>query len=348
MSDNNNNQTMQNEEDFAKLLENYDAPNMEEVVPGKIIKAHIVEISDTIAMVDIGDKLEGEIVLGELKNADGEMMFKIGDEIYVMVDKGVTSSGMPRLSYAKALHRKRWQELEDTLEVGSEVEGFIAESIKGGFHVDIGGVQAFMPRSQADIKPVRNPQRLIGAKGPFKVLNLDKKRHTIVVSRREPLELFEKERKELLRDKLIEGNTITGVVKNITEYGAFIDLEGIDGLLHVSDMAWGRIKDPSEVVTVGESIEVKILEYKEEKNRVSLGLKQLTNDPWANADTDFLPGARLQGKVVSIANFGAFVELQPGVEGMVHLGDLSWTDRLKHPNENVNCWSGNWMLWFWM
>jgi len=313
------------EQDFAALFES----SMQELhVPGDVVSGTIVQVNDDSVVVDVGYKSEGVIPLAEFKDENGKVNVNVGDVVDVLFERRENESGLIGLSKEKADRQKIWGSLEE----GAVVEGKIVGRIKGGLTVDI-GINAFLPGSQVDLRPVRNLEKLLGATFDFKIIKLNKRRGNIVLSRRVLLE----EKRESLRsdtlETLAEGQVIEGVVKNLTDYGCFIDLGGIDGLLHITDMSWGRVNHPSDVLNVGDKINVKILKYDRERERVSLGLKQITPDPWLEVESKYPVGAKVQGKVVSLTDYGAFVELEDGVEGLIHVSEMSWTKRIKHPNK---------------
>jgi small subunit ribosomal protein S1 len=321
---NNETEEMEMEQDFESLFES----SMQELHVGDVVRGTIVQVNDDNVVVDVGYKSEGVIPLAEFKDEEGKIDVNVGDEIDVLFERRENESGLIGLSKEKADRQKIWGSLEE----GAVVEGKIVGRIKGGLTVDI-GINAFLPGSQVDLRPVRNLEKLLGATFEFKIIKLNKRRGNIVLSRRVLLE----EQRESMRsdtlETLAEGQVIEGIVKNLTDYGSFIDLGGIDGLLHITDMSWGRVNHPSDVLTVGEKIKVKILKYDRERERVSLGLKQITPDPWLEVETIYPVGTKVQGKVVSLTDYGAFVELQDGVEGLIHVSEMSWTKRIKHPNK---------------
>ena len=322
-------------ESFAALFEATSAAS--EVKEGEIVQGTVLRVSKETVVVDIGFKSEGVIPLSEFTGANGEVTVKAGDRVDVLVESREDENGLVLLSKEKADKMKVWDEISAACERDEIIEGTISARVKGGLSVTIrGGVKAFLPGSQVDLRPIRNLDKMIGQGFQFKVIKFNKKRGNIVLSRRV---LLEKERDELKRDtleKLSEGMVTKGVIKNITEYGAFVDLGGIDGLLHITDMSWGRVQHPSELFQVGDEVTVKVLKYNAETERVSLGLKQTMEDPWSHAEEAFPQGKKVQGKVVSITDYGAFIELEPGVEGLVHVSEMSWTRRVKHPKNLLN------------
>jgi small subunit ribosomal protein S1 len=312
------------EQSFEEMFES----SMQELNVGDVVLGTIVQVTDDHVVVDVGYKSEGVIPLYEFKDEEGKIDIKVGDEVDVLFERRENDSGLIGLSKEKADRQKIWGSLEE----GAVVEGKIVGRIKGGLTVDI-GINAFLPGSQVDLRPVRNLEKLLGASFDFKIIKLNKRRGNIVLSRRVLLE----EQRESMRsdtlETLSEGQEIEGIVKNLTDYGSFIDLGGIDGLLHITDMSWGRVNHPSDVLSVGEKIKVKILKYDRERERVSLGLKQITPDPWLEVESVYPVGGKVQGKVVSLTDYGAFVELEDGVEGLIHVSEMSWTKRIKHPNK---------------
>ena len=315
-------------ESFAELFEqSLDHQTMQ---PGAIVTGTVVEIKPDVVIVHAGLKSEGVIPIEQFYDDDGELEVSVGDEIEVALDAMEDGFGETRLSREKAKRARSWTRLEKAFEAGEVVEGMISGKVKGGFTVDIDEVRAFLPGSLVDVRPVRDVAYLEGKNLEFKVIKLDRKRNNVVVSRRAVVESEFSADREALLDNLQEGNVVKGVVKNLTEYGAFVDLGGMDGLLHITDMAWKRVKHPSEVVNVGDEIEVKVLKFDRERNRVSLGLKQLGDDPWEDLARRYPQGTRLFGKVTNIADYGCFVEVEPGVEGLVHVSEMDWT------NKNVN------------
>jgi small subunit ribosomal protein S1 len=319
-------------EDFAKLFAESEARGGQ-IEEGKVIRGTVIQLSKDYAVVDIGYKSEGQVPINEFVAVPGqEPAVKVGDAVDVLVEARENDSGMVVLSKEKADKMRIWDEISAACERDELVEGVIVGRVKGGLSVDI-GVKAFLPGSQVDIRPVRNLDKLIGEKFRFKVIKFNKKRGNIVLSRRV---LLEKEREELKKEtlkNLKEGAVLKGVVKNLTDYGAFIDLGGIDGLLHVTDMSWGRIGHPSEMFEVGQEVRVVVLKFDPATERVSLGLKQIQEDPWHRADEKYPVGTRVKGKVVSLTDYGAFIELEQGVEGLVHVSEMSWTKRVKHPSK---------------
>ncbi len=315
-------------ESFAELFEESLAKT--EMRPGTLVKAKVVDITPDAVIVDAGLKSEGIIPKWQFQNENGELEVQVGDEVEVALDLVEDGLGATLLSREKAKRMRAWEKLEEAYEKGEIVKGRITGKVRGGFTVEIGPLRAFLPGSLVDVRPVRDTSHLEGHELEFKVIKLDPKRNNIVLSRRAVVEQeYSAEREELLK-KLKDGGVVKGIVKNITDYGAFIDLGGIDGLLHITDMAWKRVRHPSEVVQLGQEVEVKVLRFDEEKQRVSLGLKQLSEDPWKDIARRYPPGTRLIGRVTNLTDYGCFVELEDGVEGLVHVSEMDWT------NKNVN------------
>jgi small subunit ribosomal protein S1 len=301
---------------------------------GDVVTGTVVEVQSDYVLVDINYKSEGLIPINEFRMVDGVRQVKAGDQVEVLIDRIENENGMIALSKDKADMLRAWTDISKAAENEEIIEGTVVAKVKGGLSVDI-GVKAFLPGSQIDLRPVRNMDVYLGKKYKFKVIKFNKKRGNIVLSRRAILEEERDSLKAQTADTMKEGATVVGLVKNVTDYGAFIDLGGLDGLLHITDMSWGRVKHPSELINVGDEITVKILKYDTEKERVSLGLKQLTEDPWNEVKAKYTIGSRVKGKVVSVAEYGAFVELGDGVEGLIHVSEMSWTKRVKHANQVV-------------
>ncbi|MGC9576512.1 MAG: 30S ribosomal protein S1 [Desulfobacterota bacterium U4-17] len=318
-------------EEFENLFEE----SLNQLQEGDLVQGRVVQVGKEHVMVDVGYKCEGQIPIQEFQGEDGKVTVREGDTIEVLLESRDDEEGVIVLSKAKADKIKVWEEVRRAYEAGGSVEGRIVGRVRGGLSVDI-GVLAFLPGSQVDIRPVRNLERFIGQTCRFRVLKYNRRRSNIVLSRRALLEEERAQTREKTLSTLEEGMLVRGVVKNITEYGAFVDLGGVDGLLHITDMSWGRVKHPSEVVQVGQELEVKVLQFDKEKERVSLGLKQTMEDPWSRVEERYGVGSRHQGRVVSIADYGAFVELEKGVEGLVHVSEMSWTKRLRHPSKVVS------------
>ncbi len=315
---------------FEESLQKQDA-----VKEGEIVKGRVIEVGKDFVLVDIGYKSEASVSTSEFSLIENKLSVSVGDTIDVYVESREDDSGLVIVSKEKADKLRVWDDISAAAERDELVDGIVVARVKGGLSVDI-GVKAFLPGSQVDLRPIRNLDKLIGQKFKFKVIKFNKKRGNIVLSRRV---LLEQEREELKKEtlkKLAEGEVLTGVIKNLTEYGAFVDLGGIDGLLHITDMSWGRINHPSEMFNIGDEVKVKVLKFDPETERVSLGYKQITEDPWANAGDKFPVGKKVTGKVVSLTDYGAFIEIEPGVEGLVHVSEMSWTKRVKHPSKLVN------------
>ncbi len=321
------------DDDFAAMFE--ESVQGKEIKINSLVSGTIVLISDNNVVVDIGYKSEGHIPLSQFRDANGECTIAEGDEIDVFLERYEDEHGNIQLSRTKAERMKVWEEIKRIADEDETIEGVVTSKVKGGLSVDI-GVAAFLPGSQIDLKPVRNLDKLIGERYEFRILKHNQKRNNVVISRRVVLEEVRESMKEQLLEKLQEGATIEGVVKNITDYGAFIDLGGLDGLLHITDISWGRVNHPSERITVGETIDVKIIKYDAERQRVSLGIKQLKEDPWTNAADNYPVGTKVAGKVISIKDYGAFVEIEEGIESLVHVSEMSWTKKIKHPTQIVN------------
>jgi len=287
-------------------------------------------------VVDFGSKSEGMVSIGEVLDHEGQPRFKPGDEIDVMREKGETEDGYPKLSHQKAQRLRAWDDIERAHNEKKPIKGIVVERIKGGLTVDINGARAFLPGSQVDLRPIRNLDGMKGQTIEVAVIKLNKKRGNIVVSRKQLLEEEQSEKRGKTLEHLEEGAILTGIVKNLTEYGAFVDMGGIDGLLHITDMSWGRLTHPRDLVNVGDQIQVKVLKYDKDKQRVSLGFKQLTPDPWLDAEHRYPVGAHVHGRVISVTDYGAFVELEQGIEGLVHVSEMTWSKRMKHPSKLVN------------
>ncbi len=301
---------------------------------GQIVSGVIIQVNRDSVVVDIGGKSEGVISKSEFADANGAIAIKAGDRVDVFIESRESDDGLISLSKEKADKMKVWDEISAACERDEIIEGTISQRVKGGLSVTIrGGVKAFLPGSQVDLRPIRNLEKLIGQTYEFKVIKFNKKRGNIVLSRRVLLERERDEMKAKTLQTLEEGMVVTGTIKNLTEYGAFVDLGGIDGLLHITDMSWGRVAHPGEVFKVGDEVTVKVLKYNPETERVSLGLKQTQEDPWNHVDEAYPVGKRVRGKVMSLTEYGAFVELEPGVEGLIHVSEMSWTKKVKHPSK---------------
>ncbi|HZG31504.1 SSU ribosomal protein S1P [Ensifer adhaerens] len=318
-------------EDFASLLEESFAKN--DLAEGYVAKGIITAIEKDVAIIDVGLKVEGRVPLKEFgaKARDGSL--KVGDEVEVFIERIENALGEAVLSREKARREESWGRLEQKFEAGERVEGVIFNQVKGGFTVDLDGAVAFLPRSQVDIRPIRDVTPLMHNPQPFEILKMDKRRGNIVVSRRTVLEESRAEQRSEIVQNLEEGQVVEGVVKNITDYGAFVDLGGIDGLLHVTDMAWRRVNHPSEILNIGQSVKVQIIRINQETHRISLGMKQLESDPWDGISAKYPDGKKIKGTVTNITDYGAFVELEPGIEGLIHISEMSWTKKNVHPGK---------------
>ena len=318
-------------EDFAALLQESFASN--DLAEGYVAKGIVTAIEKDVAIVDVGLKVEGRVPLKEFgaKSKDGTL--KVGDEVEVYVERIENALGEAVLSREKARREESWAKLEVKFEAGERVEGVIFNQVKGGFTVDLDGAVAFLPRSQVDIRPIRDVTPLMHNPQPFEILKMDKRRGNIVVSRRTVLEESRAEQRSEIVQNLEEGQVVDGVVKNITDYGAFVDLGGIDGLLHVTDMAWRRVNHPSEILSIGQQVKVQIIRINQETHRISLGMKQLESDPWDGIGTKYPVGKKISGTVTNITDYGAFVELEPGIEGLIHISEMSWTKKNVHPGK---------------
>ena len=321
-------------ESFAELFEQSQIA-IAKLKPGAIVKGIVVEIRSDVVVINAGLKSEGIVPIEQFRNEQGELECAVGDEVKVALDSLENGFGETVLSREKAKRAMVWDELETSMEAGEIVTGRISGKVKGGFTVDIRDVRAFLPGSLVDVRPVRDPGYLEGKELEFKIIKLDRKRNNVVVSRRAVVESENSVEREQMLDRLQEGAVVVGVVKNLTDYGAFVDLGGIDGLLHITDMAWKRVRHPSEVVNVGDELKVRVLKYDRERNRVSLGLKQLGEDPWDNIARRYPANSRLVGKVSNVTDYGAFVEIEPGVEGLVHVSEMDWTNKNVNPSKVV-------------
>ena len=323
-------------EDFASALDSFTTVAEEAAGEDHVIKGTVLKLTPTHVVIDIGAKSEGMLPLAEVLDHAGNPRFKPGDEIVVMREKGETEEGYVNLSHQKAQRLRAWDEIEKAHHDKKPMQATVIERTKGGLTVDIMGARAFLPVSQLELRPVRNLDAAKGQTLEVAIIKLNKKRGNIVVSRKQLLEEEQNEKKAKTLEHLQEGATTTGVVKNLTEYGAFVDLGGIDGLLHITDMSWGRLTHPRDLVNVGDQIQVKVLKFDKEKQRVSLGFKQLTPDPWLDAEHRYPVGAHVKGRVISVTDYGAFVELEQGIEGLVHVSEMTWSKRMKHPGKLVN------------
>ncbi|MEK7261215.1 MAG: 30S ribosomal protein S1, partial [Pseudomonadota bacterium] len=320
-------------ESFAQLFE--ESLNTVHLKQGELIRGEVVHVDDEVVIVNAGLKSEGVIPADQFRDARGELTVKVGDFVEVVIEDVADKTGETKLSREKAQRVKAWEDLEKAFADQSIVTGIMTGKVKGGYTIAIESIRAFLPSSLVDVRPVRDPGYLEGKELEFKVIKIDKKRNNVVVSRRAVVEKEMSAEREALLSNLEEGQVIKGVVKNLTDYGAFVDLGGIDGLLHITDIAWRRVKHPSEVLKIGDEIEAKVLRYDRERNRVSLGLKQLGDDPWVDITRRYPEGTRLFGKVTNITDYGAFVEIEPGVEGLVHVSEMDWTNKNIHPSKVV-------------
>ncbi|WP_421134577.1 30S ribosomal protein S1 [Alteromonas sp. A079] len=321
-------------ENFAQLFE--ESLQELETRPGSIVKGTVVSIDKDIVLVDAGLKSESAIPADQFKNAEGELEIAIGDEVDVALDAVEDGFGETILSREKAKRHEAWVELEKAYDDKVTIKGIINGKVKGGFTVEVNSVRAFLPGSLVDVRPVRDTTHLEGKELEFKVIKLDAKRNNVVVSRRAVIEAESSAERESLLANLEEGHEIKGIVKNLTDYGAFVDLGGVDGLLHITDMAWKRVKHPSEIVNVGDEINVKVLKFDKDKQRVSLGMKQMGNDPWQEIASRYPEGTRISGQVTNLTDYGCFVEIEDGVEGLVHVSEMDWTNKNIHPSKVVN------------
>jgi len=322
-------------ESFAELFEE----SLKEIVmqPGKIVEGTVVAIDNETVTVDAGLKSEGVIPLDQFKNElTGEIEVNVGDTVHVALEAVEDGFGETKLSRERAKRLECWIELEKAFENSESVTGMITGKVKGGFTVDVQGIRAFLPGSLVDVRPVRDTTHLENKELEFKVIKLDQKRNNVVVSRRSVIEQESSAERDSLLENLQEGQTVKGIVKNLTDYGAFVDLGGVDGLLHITDMAWKRVKHPGDVVQVGDEIDVKVLKYDAERTRVSLGLKQLGEDPWVEIENRYPEGARIKGRVSNLTDYGCFVEVEEGVEGLVHVSEMDWTNKNIHPSKVVS------------
>jgi small subunit ribosomal protein S1 len=321
-------------EDFAKLIdESFGNGHLQE---GSVVKGTVVAIERDLAVIDVGLKTEGRVALREFAGPGRSAEIKVGDTVEVYLERIENALGEAVLSRDKARREESWGKLEKAFQNNEKVQGVIFNQVKGGFTVDLDGAVAFLPRSQVDIRPIRDVSPLMNNSQPFQILKMDRRRGNIVVSRRTVLEETRAEQRQELVQNLEEGQVIDGVVKNITDYGAFVDLGGIDGLLHVTDIAWRRVNHPSEVLNIGQQVKVKIIKINHETHRISLGMKQLLDDPWQGIEAKYPVGTRFKGRVTNITDYGAFVELEPGIEGLIHVSEMSWTKKNVHPGKIVS------------
>jgi len=324
-------QAVSGTESFAALFE--ESLTRKEMRIGEVITAEVIRVDENYVVVNAGLKSESYIPAEEFRSDRGEVEAKPGDFVKVAIEALEDGHGETRLSRDKAKRLAAWLDLEEALEKGNVVSGVINGKVKGGLTVTVNGIRAFLPGSLVDIRPVKDTTPYENKAMDFKVIKLDRKRNNVVVSRRAVLEASQGEERQKLLENLQEGKVVKGIVKNITDYGAFVDLGGIDGLLHITDLAWRRVKHPSEILTVGDEVEAKVLKFDQEKNRVSLGMKQLGEDPWVGLSRRYPPGTRLFGKVSNLTDYGAFVEIEPGIEGLVHVSEMDWTNKNVHPSK---------------
>lgn len=320
---------------FESALEDYLSTDFGDLEEGSIVKGEIVRVDDDNVLVDVSFKSEGQIPAHEFRDPAGNMVVSVGDRVDVFVVRKNEMEGTITLSFEKAKRMQLFDQLEDVQEKSSVIKGHIVRRIKGGYTVDIGGVEAFLPGSHVDLRPVPDMDALVNQEYEFRVLKINRRRSNVIVSRRVLLEEERDSKRQDLLGTLEEGQIVTGKAKNITEYGVFVDLGGLDGLLHITDMSWKRIRHPKEMITMGQDLELKVLSFDKENHKVSLGLKQLVPDPWQDITARFPEGAKSQGKVTNLVDYGAFVELESGVEGLVHISEMSWTRKLRHPSQMV-------------
>jgi small subunit ribosomal protein S1 len=323
-------------DDFASALESFTTETEETEGDDHVIHGTVLKLSATHVFVDIGAKSEGTLPIAEVVDHEGKAKFQAGDAIDVIREKGESEEGYINLSFQKAQKLRAWDEIEKAYSENQAIKATVVERTKGGVTVDILGAHAFLPGSQIDLRPVRNLDGLKGQSFDVAIVKLNKKRGNVVVSRKQLLEQEQNEKRGQLLEHLQEGAVLTGVVKNLTDYGAFVDLGGIDGLLHITDMSWGRLTHPRDLVNVGDQIQVKVLKFDPDKQRVSLGFKQLTPDPWLDAEHRYPVGAHVHGRAISVTDYGAFVELEQGIEGLVHVSEMTWSKRMKHPSKLVS------------
>jgi len=320
--------------DFGAMLDQYEQEQAA-YQEGSVVKGTVVGVTERNVVIDFGFKSEGAVPVEEFMEG-GELTVKRGDEVEVLIKSMESQEGVPLLSRADAVRMRAWDELERAYRDGTPVKGRIAERVKGGLRVDVDGVAAFLPGSQVDVRPIRNLESLRNQEIEAKVIKLNRKRSNVVLSRKAILEQENEGKKSETLNNLEEGIIVEGQIKNLTDYGAFVDLGGIDGLLHVTDMSWGRLQNPGDMFRVGESVQVKVLKFDKERERVSLGYKQLLPDPWESVSERFPTGQRMEGKIASVTDYGAFIELEPGIEGLVHVSEMTWSKRMKHPSKLVN------------
>ena len=330
------NHGMDAEFNFESALEDYLSTDFGDLEEGTIVKGEIVRVDDDNVLVDVNFKSEGQIPTAEFRDAEGNLVVKVGDRVDVFVARKNEQEGTITLSFEKAKRMQLFDQLEDVQEKNGVIKGRIMRRIKGGYTVDLGGVEAFLPGSHVDLRPVPDMDALVNQEYEFRVLKINRRRSNVIVSRRVLLEEERDSKRQDLLRTLEEGQIVHGKAKNITEYGVFVDLGGLDGLLHITDMSWKRIRHPREMVTLGQDLELKVLSFDKENQKVSLGLKQLVPDPWQDISARFPEGAKCTGKVTNLVDYGAFVELEPGVEGLVHLSEMSWTKRVNKAEDVVN------------
>ena len=321
---------------FEELLEGYVTPEMGDLEEGQIVKGEIVGINGETVLVSVGFKSEGQIPAEEFRDAQGNLIVKEGDQVEVYVARKNENDGTIILSFEKAKRMQLFDQLEKVLEDNGVITGIITRRIKGGYTVDLGGVEAFLPGSHVDLRPVPDMDALVNQNYEFRVLKINRRRSNVIVSRRVLLEEERDAKRGKLLQELAEGQIVKGKAKNITEYGVFVDLGGLDGLLHITDMSWKRIRHPREMVSLGQELELKVLSFDKDNQKVSLGLKQLVPDPWQDITARFPEGSHHTGKVTNLVDYGVFVELEPGVEGLVHISEMSWTRKLRHPSQMVH------------
>jgi small subunit ribosomal protein S1 len=334
-SDEESDDSVQDSGDSMENVMNLYEESFKRFAEGEVVTGRIISIDKDHVLVDIGYKSEGQIRLSEFKDEEGNISAEMGDSVEVMVEWWDDEEERVVLSKEKAANIKTWDAIKNSYDEDGTVEGVISNRVKGGFSVDI-GVQAFLPGSQADLRPIRNLDELVGKTFEFKILKYNRKRSNIVLSRRAILEKEREEKRSTTLTAIHEGKVVEGIVKNITDYGVFIDLGGVDGLLHITDISWGRVKHPSELFAVGDTISVKILSFDLERERVSLGMKQLSTDPWSVASEKYAVGSKVTGVVVSLTDYGSFVELEEGIEGLIHVSEMSWTRKIRHPSKVVS------------
>ena len=330
-------ENMENQDsEFASMLDSYMTPDMGDLEEGSIVKGEVVRIDEDTVLVDVSFKSEGQIPAAEFRDAQGNMTVNVGDSVDVYVVHKNENDGTITLSFEKAKRMQLFDQLEAVQEQGGVITGTITRRIKGGYTVDLGGVEAFLPGSHVDLRPVPDMDALVNQQYDFRVLKINRRRSNVIVSRRVLLEEERDTKRAALLQTLAEGQIVKGKAKNITEYGVFVDLGGLDGLLHITDMSWKRIRHPREMVSLGQELELKVLSFDKENQKVSLGLKQLVPDPWQDITARFPEGSHHTGKVTNLVDYGVFVELEPGVEGLVHISEMSWTRKLRHPSQMVH------------